>query len=156
MIDDIDRIMEVMTAAFDPLYGEAWTRRQVEDALLIGNCHYLLAGKSGDAPSHDEPTAGFALSRMGFGEEELLLFAVSPAFRRNGVGRAMLDRFVSAAHRRQVHTLFLEMRKGNPAEHLYRAFGFMPVGERPNYYRSQDGTRIDAITFSKTLSTDPN
>ena len=40
--DDIDRIMAVMAAAFDPAFGEAWNRRQLEDALLVGNCHYLL------------------------------------------------------------------------------------------------------------------
>ena len=38
-LDDLDRLRAVMTAAFDPAFGEAWTRRQVEDALLIGNCH---------------------------------------------------------------------------------------------------------------------
>ena len=31
---DIDRIMEVMALAFDPAFGEAWTRRQVVDALM--------------------------------------------------------------------------------------------------------------------------
>jgi len=32
--DDVDRIMAVMHAAFPPDFGEAWTRRQVEDAQL--------------------------------------------------------------------------------------------------------------------------
>ena len=31
--DDIDRIMAIMAAAFDPHYGEAWTRRQVEEMV---------------------------------------------------------------------------------------------------------------------------
>ena len=30
--DDLDRLMAVMNTAFDPTFGEAWTRRQVEDA----------------------------------------------------------------------------------------------------------------------------
>ena len=68
--DDIDRIMAVMVAAFDPEYGEAWNRRQVEDALLLGNCHYLLIGENGEAPPPHEPAAGFSLSRHGFEEEE--------------------------------------------------------------------------------------
>ena len=45
--DDIDRLMAVMQAAFAPEYGEAWTRRQVEDALLMGNCFYGLIGEHG-------------------------------------------------------------------------------------------------------------
>lgn len=151
MTDDVDRIMAVMQTAFDPEYGEAWNRRQVEDALILGNCHYLLAGEDGEAPVADAPAdvvAGFALSRHGFGEEELLLFAVAPAFRRRGIGRRLLERFAMAAHGRGARRLLLEMRRGNAAEALYLAHGFQPIGVRPNYYRTLSGPRIDAITFA--------
>lgn len=150
MIDDVDRIMAVMTAAFDPAYGEAWNRRQVEDALVVGNCHYLLAWPEGIA-SDDEPPAGFCLSRTGFEEEELLLFAVAPQFRGMGIGRTMLERFSREARARGAHRLLLEMRHGNPAERLYVRFGFVPIGRRANYYRTPDGSRIDAITFAHTI-----
>lgn len=149
MIDDIDRIMAVMTAAFDPAYGEAWNRRQVEDALVVGNCHYLLAWPDG-VPQDGAP-AGFCLSRTGFEEEELLLFAVDPAFRGRSIGRRMLERFAGKAAARGAKRLLLEMRRGNPAERLYLRFGFVSIGERPNYYRAADGSRIDAITFARTL-----
>jgi [ribosomal protein S18]-alanine N-acetyltransferase len=43
------------------------------------------------------------------------------------------------------------MRRGNPAASLYRSFGFEPIGERPNYYRTASGNRIDAITFSYAI-----
>ena len=118
--DDIDRLMAVMTAAFDPVYGEAWTRRQVEDALLIGNCHYRLIGAdtaAEDLPP-DAPAAGFFLSRTGFEEEELLLFAVAPDWRRQGIGQALLARFARDAAARGAHRLLLEMRRGNPAAKL--------------------------------------
>ena len=149
--DDLDRLMAVMQAGFDPAYGEAWTRRQVEDALVLGNCHYLLAGADGEAPPPDafaRDIAGFTLSRSGFGEEELLLFGVAPRFRRRGVGNRLLRRFAEAARSRGVHRLLLEMRRGNEAESLYLAHGFRPVGLRRNYYRSLSGPRIDAITFA--------
>lgn len=147
--DDLDRIMAVMEAAFDPTYGEAWNRRQVEDALLIGNCHYGLLDGFGDPPSDGAEAAGFFLSRHGYEEEELLLIAVDPRFRRRGVGRALLEQFAHEAHTRGAKRLLLEMRRGNPAELLYRDFGFAPIGERIDYYRSADGTRIDAITFAR-------
>lgn len=35
-MDDIDRIMSVMDAAFPAEFGEAWNRRQVTDALVVG------------------------------------------------------------------------------------------------------------------------
>lgn len=146
--DDIDRIMAVMQTAFDPAYGEAWNRRQLEDALLIGNCHYLLINAQGEAPAPDEPAAGFSLSRHGFEEEELLLFAVDPIYRGQGLGQKLLARFARAAQARGAQRLLLEMRQDNPAERLYRQFGFTVIGHRPGYYRTPFGTRLDAITFA--------
>lgn len=146
--DDIDRIMAVMEAAFDPAFGEAWNRRQVEDALMLGNCHAVLIDEHGKAPAEGCRAVGFCLSRHGYQEEELLLFAVDPAMRRRGLGSALLQRFILAAQQRGADRLFLEMRDGNPAGELYRRHGFAPVGRRPRYYRAPDGTRLDAITFA--------
>lgn len=150
-MDDLDRLMAVMAAAFDPAFGEAWTRRQVEDALMIGNCHYRLIDAGGDEPSSGAAAVGFFLSRSGFDEEELLLFAVDPVWRRRGLGQTLLRQLVEAARERGARRLLLEMRRGNPAESLYLDFGFQPIGERPNYYRTRDGQTIDAITFACDL-----
>jgi [ribosomal protein S18]-alanine N-acetyltransferase len=146
-LDDIDRIMTVMDAAFDPQFGEAWSRRQVEDSLVMGTCHYLLIDSNGEEAASGLPAAGFCLSRIGFAEEELLLFAVDPLHRGQGLGTAMLARFAEAARSRGAGRLLLEMRKGNSAESLYRRLGFVRIGERRAYYRQPDGSRIDAITF---------
>lgn len=151
MSDDLDRIMAVMEAAFDPMYGEAWTRRQVSDALLLPNTYYLLAAPNGGAPGDNEPAAGFVLSRAGADEEELLLIAVDPQFRRRGVGNALLERFIIEARLRGVRRLFLEMRDGNPAQSLYRRHGFEQVGRRRDYYRRGAGVPLDAITFARAL-----
>jgi ribosomal-protein-alanine N-acetyltransferase len=147
MIDDLDRVMAVMEAAFDPAYGEAWTRRQISDALLMPGTHYLLIAADGAPPGEDEPAAGFALTRGAADEEELLLIAVLPELRRKGIGGALLRRVISEARARGATRLFLEMREGNPAEALYRRNGFMPVGRRKNYYRRVSSGALDAITF---------
>jgi ribosomal-protein-alanine N-acetyltransferase len=145
MMDDIDRIMAVMETAFDPAFGEAWTRRQVADALLVPGTHYLLTAADGSAPAG--PAAGFALTRGVVDEEELLLIAVLPELRGRGIGSALLQRVIAEARERGVARLFLEMREGNPAESLYRQHGFAPVGRRRNYYRRGNGGALDAITF---------
>ena len=142
MIDDLDRIMAVMEAAFDPAFGEAWTRGQVGDALVLPNTHYLLA--EGDGPE----AAGFVLSRGAADEEELLLIAVDPRHRGRGIGTALLERFIAAARGRGAERLFLEMREGNAAESLYRRHGFTPVGRRRAYYRRGTSAPLDAITFA--------
>jgi ribosomal-protein-alanine N-acetyltransferase len=151
MIDDVDRIMAVMAAAFDPEFGEAWNRGQIENALTFGNCHVILVGVDGLQPTGEEPAAGFILSRTTLDEEELLLFAVAPEFRRRGLGGTMLRRLFDDCRARGVTDIHLEMRHGNSADHLYRSYGFVPVGKRPNYYRTSSGLSIDAITFRLSL-----
>jgi ribosomal-protein-alanine N-acetyltransferase len=151
-MDDIDRIMAVMQTAFDPLYGESWTRAQVDNTLVLGNCHYTLIGADGQAPSPGVAAAGFALSRAVMDEEELLLFAIAPPWRRRGLGAMLLTQVANAARARGIVRMFLEMRDGNPAETLYRNHQFTPVGRRPKYYRTTAGERIDAITFARDMN----
>ncbi|HKT84692.1 MAG TPA: GNAT family N-acetyltransferase [Novosphingobium sp.] len=151
MNDDVDQLMAVMSAAFDPFWGEAWNRRQVEDALKLGNTHYFLISPDGTHAINGEITAGFSLSRTGFEEEELLLLAVMPQYRNRGLGKSLLSSLGYAAQERGARRLLLEMRKDNPAESLYRSFGFYIIGHRPDYYRTSDGQRVDAITFACDL-----
>lgn len=149
--DDIDRIMTVMEAAFPPEYGEAWSRRQLADALIVGNCGYGLIAPdgsdlSGEGPEHAGEAAGFFLMRSVLDERELLLFAIHPAHRRKGLGHKLLRRFIEDARADGMHRLFLEMRRGNPAGELYAAHGFRSVGIRPGYYRAADNSRLDAVS----------
>ena len=149
--DDIDQIMAVMELAFDPVFGEAWTRRQVVDALTIGNCRYGLTDVNGDSPANCGDAAGFFMVRGILDEAELLLIAVRPDMRNQGVGRKLLDLFADDAKTFGHSRLLLEMREGNPAEFLYRSFGFTEIGRRKEYYKSINGNRLDALTFEKIL-----
>ena len=151
-VDDADRIMGVMECAFDPAYGEAWTRRQVVDALVVGNCRYGLLDKHGHLPAEGIPAAGFFMTRGVLDEAELLLLAVMPDQRRCGIGRKLLELFAEDAIDHGQTRLLLEMREGNPAEILYRNFGFVQIGRRPKYYTGADGSRMDALTFEKLLT----
>lgn len=145
--DDVDRIMRVMDAAFAPEFGEAWNRRQVSDSLLSGYCRYGLIAPDG-APQIEqgEETAGFFLSRAIIDEEELLLFAIAPQYRRRGLGHALLTRFIQEAQSNGMIRVFLEMRRDNPAGLLYAAHGFKHLGIRNSYYRTPTGLRLDAIS----------
>jgi ribosomal-protein-alanine N-acetyltransferase len=149
--DDVDRIMAVMLAAFDPFHGEAWTRGQVENALLLGSCRYLLIAPGGEAPAQDEPAAGFAMLRAALDEEELLLFAVRPEARRRGLGARLLAQALAGAKAAGMRRMLLEMRRGNDAGRLYENAGFLPIGLRPRYYRAGDGSRLDAITYARDI-----
>jgi [ribosomal protein S18]-alanine N-acetyltransferase len=148
----IDAAMAVMTAAFEPRWREAWTREQLRDSLALPSTVLLLGDRDGRPAAPGGAIAGFVLSRQALDEEELLLLAVLPAERGRGIGTALLNTYFSAAERRGVRRVFLEMRSNNPAHSLYRRCGFEPIGVRPRYYRAEDGRAIDAITFSRHLS----
>ncbi|MCT2558303.1 GNAT family N-acetyltransferase [Tsuneonella sp. YG55] len=146
--DDLDRMMAVMERAFDPAWGEAWNRRQVSDSLAFAHTHYRLAGVDGAVPAHGQPAAGFTLVRAAPGEEELLLVAVIPTARGRGLGTLLISQAIEDARARHAERLFLEARHNNPAIGLYRKLGFEPVGSRRDYYRTPDGSKLDAITFA--------
>jgi [ribosomal protein S18]-alanine N-acetyltransferase len=141
---DLDAVDRVMAAAFDPRFGEAWTRLQVTGVLRMPGVWLTLA-EVDDAP------AGFALARETVGEVELLLIAVHPRLARRGVGGALLRSVLETARARGAATVHLEVRAGNDAAHLYAAHGFGKVGERRGYYRGQSGETFDAHTYSRTL-----
>ena len=151
IFDPVNHIMEVMEAAFDPVFGEAWNRRQVGDSLTMSNCHYLLMDETGQMPGGQSRAAGFALSRRAANEEELLLIAVRPEARRKGIGSMLIGELIERARLNSVTRLFLEMRDGNPAQELYLKMGFEPIGRRPNYYNRGTIAGIDAITFALSI-----
>lgn len=148
---NLDQLMAVMEAAFDPQWREAWTRSQVESSLSMPNTYALLIDGSSEPLDVGGTAAGFVLVRRAPGEEELLLIAVRPELRGRGIGRRLLELFFDTARNNGAETVFLEMRANNPAVSLYRACGFEPIGRRPGYYRTLDGSTLDAITFGKKL-----
>ncbi|MBC2778837.1 ribosomal protein S18-alanine N-acetyltransferase [Parasphingopyxis marina] len=142
--DDLDAIMTVMSDAFDPEFGEGWSRAQCNGMLGNRSCWIDVMRVEG------EP-AGFTLSRMIVDEAELLLIAVRSEYRGQGIGRELLQRTCIAAASRGARRLHLEVRDGNDAALLYRSMGFEQIGLRKNYYRGRGGNLFDAITLALDL-----
>lgn len=141
---DLDAVMTVMTSAFPAEFGEAWTRAQCAGILPMAGVSLTLASRDG-AP------VGFSLERSVGDEAELLLIGVKADCRRQGIASRLLDHFVATSRRKGLHHLHLEVRDGNPALHLYRAYGFDLSGRRTAYYRGRDGRFHDALTLSLYL-----
>ena len=142
---ELDSVIEVMNSAFDERFGEAWTRSQCAGILPMPGVKLVVA-RFGDGRS-----AGFALYRTISDEAELLLLAVSPEFRRRGIGRMLLDQFLDHARDRGVSRVHLEVREGNPAVIMYRSAGFSLAGRRPKYYHGRFGGEYDALTLSREV-----
>lgn len=143
-IADLADVMVAMRDAFDPEYGEAWTEPQCAGILGMSGSWLTIARDDG------EP-AGFAMARAIAGEAELLLIAVRPAFRRQGIGRALLERIVADARAWGAGAVHLEVRAGNSARDLYLGTGFIQVGIRRDYYRGRGGQVFDALTYKRRL-----
>ena len=142
---DLDAVMDVMTSAFDPGFGEGWTRSQCAGILPLSGVVLMLArDEKGDVQ-------GFSLLRTVADEAELLLLAVAPSAQRRGVGGSLLDHFIEHARGSGVRRMHLEVRDGNPAVAMYQAFGFKAEGRRPKYYSGQDGSQHDAVTMARQL-----
>jgi [ribosomal protein S18]-alanine N-acetyltransferase len=142
--DDLQCVTRLMSAAFDPRFGEAWTPAQCLGVLSLPGIWLTIAEDDGGA-------RGFALLRIAAGEAELLLLAVDPLARRRGIGATLLLKAIDECRTRGADTLHLEVRAGNPAAELYQKLGFRKVGVRKGYYRGGQGDVFDAQTFSLDL-----
>lgn len=82
-----------------------------------------------------EQFVGYFSGRVMSDEFELFSIAVAPEFRCRGIGGKLLEAGLAALRKRGINRCFLEVRAANlPAQNLYLAHGFKPLGWRRNYY----------------------
>jgi [ribosomal protein S18]-alanine N-acetyltransferase len=81
-------------------------------------------------------------------DADIHTLTVTPSYRKQGIGRALLDQLISWAYSRKAPTIFLEMRENNEEAHpLYVSAGFTPISRREDYYASG----VHAIVMRKEL-----
>jgi len=79
--------------------------------------------------------------------------AVAPEWQRHQIGTRLLHTLATAARERGAVNLTLEVRVGNePAQGLYRAFGFAPAGIRKGYYVESNEDAL--IMWANDIDTD--
>lgn len=92
----------------------------------------------------DGQTVGVLLGACACGVGEVSRLATLPAHRGRGVATALLSALLPLCHVKCT----LEVRRGNAAARaLYEKHGFLPVGERKNYYTAPVE---DAILYERT------
>jgi ribosomal-protein-alanine N-acetyltransferase len=114
------------------VYPEPWSEKVFNDELAQPSRVYLLALDDGEV-------VGYAGLMVVFEDAHITTMSVAPAARGTGVGQRMMMELVDAALAAEAEHLTLEVRMSNdPAQALYRKFGFAPVGVRKDYYLKED------------------
>lgn len=97
----------------------------------------------------DGKVVGHTITITSCGDMDILSVAVSPSFRRFGIGGKLMGNIFENAAKNGVTDIFLEVRKSNiPAISLYEKNGFEKIGERKNFY---DLPREDAVLMKKSI-----
>lgn len=141
----IAEVMTVMSAAFDPAFGEAWTSAQCTGALGLG-------GTWLNTVRLDGALIGFAVTRAVLEDAELMLIAVHPDHHGTGAGSCLMAAVMDECRKCTVQNLHVEVREDNPALAFYTKHKFTRIGLRPNYYRRTDGNSAHAITLCRVFT----
>lgn len=133
-------------------------------AARLADLHALAFESPWDAKAFDdfldqsgvlalEAADGFILIRTVADEAEILTLAVRPQARQAGLGLRLVEQACVDAVSRGATRLFLEVADDNVAARaLYAKAGFSEAGRRGGYYGRRDGSRIDALVLTKTLT----
>lgn len=121
-------------------FADPWSQQSIASELHNPLSLWLVAQEG-------QTLLGYVGSQTCQDETDMMNIAVSPASRRQGVARDLIEALVSALRERGSKQLTLEVRASNgPARQLYESLGFLQVGLRKNYYRNP---KEDALILRK-------
>ena len=107
-------------------------------------------GSANGARSGPSPVLGFAGMWVLYDEAHVTTIGVEPAHRGRSLGELLLVAMFDEARRRGANWLTLEVRVSNePAQRLYRKYGFSVQGTRKRYY--SDNNEDAHIMWSRPL-----
>lgn len=140
--DDLPDVMEIERRS----NSHPWTERNFQDALASGYLS-LVAREQGSI-------CGFAVARLLLDEAELLLIAVLPEQRRQGVAMLLWNELSHRLYASGAQIVHLEVRASNHgAQAFYASRGFAQSGLRRKYYPNgtHGGEREDALLMRVQL-----
>jgi [ribosomal protein S18]-alanine N-acetyltransferase len=139
VLADLAEVMAIERASF----RHPWSSNFFLEEIQVACARSVLAQVS-------NKIAGYVLFWLLPEEIDIHNIAVHNGFRRQGIGRALLQRVIEQARRRDSLRVTLEVRVSNlAAQKLYESVGFVSQGLRKGYY-SDDGE--DALIMALELA----
>ena len=122
--EDLDEVMKIENSCF----AIPWTRESMQGELFSLMKFYYVA-------LFDGKIAGYGGMWHVVTEGHITNIAVSPDYRRMGVGSAIVDALMQTAEEKEMLGVTLEVRVSNEAAiKLYKKHGFVVTGTRKKYY----------------------
>ena len=117
---------EEILALLSDVYGlSPWNLEQIEADLKQVNTEYFYLYEA-------QALIGFLAIQDLAGELEITQLAVKKAYQGQGLANQLMEFLADRPER-----IFLEVRASNQvARALYEKHGFLPVGQRKNYYQN--------------------
>jgi ribosomal-protein-alanine N-acetyltransferase len=123
---DLDAVLQIEQESFT----SPWTREMYVSELQNVGVSFCYVARDAEGR-----VVGFCSFWRVADELHINNLAVAPAYRRRGIGRALLGHVLGEADRLGTRRTTLEVRRSNePARQLYAQFGFAPAGVRRGYY----------------------
>jgi ribosomal-protein-alanine N-acetyltransferase len=142
-LEDVPAVHEIERLSF----RTPWPAYAFEQELRGNRLARYVVARAGDA------VVGFAGVWLMVDDAHVTTFGVHPDWRRQGIGRQLLVNLAELSVAIGARRMTLEVRASNqPAQALYRGFGFEIVGRRPRYY-TDDGE--DALIMTTPELDDP-
>ncbi len=124
-------------------FSDPWSENSIASELDNRLSYWLVAEEQGEV-------VGYVGSQSILDGADMMNLAVAPAFRRQGIGEALVNALIAHLRQKGIIALLLEVRASNdPAIALYQSLGFEQVGRRPRYYHNP---REDALIMRKELA----
>ena len=131
-----DNMIRVLDIEFDS-FEIPWTYDDFFRELSSRNCLAMVAEIAGQV-------AGYVVYRLHRRYIEIINLAVAPECRRDGVGRAMLDKLRAKLLKRRRNKLVAIVREKNVAGQMFfKACGFEATAIERGYYAGEDAYRFE-------------
>ena len=136
--DDLDRIAEIVSSSLGEYYPKSLYLEKSHD------CEegFLVGVEGGRVVAM---LLGIVQGRF---ETRILMFAVERSYRKRGIGRELMERFIDLSVMKRVKRISLEVRRSNlEAIRFYEKFGFKNTGVLFMYYSDME----DGLKMAKQL-----